>query len=127
MNKAILLGNLGKDPELRSTASGHPVGNFSIATNRRWKDQKGERQEQTEWHSVVVFGRQAEIAAEYLKSGNQVLVEGRIQTRSWEDQKTGETKYRTEVVCERLELLGQSQRSSGNSGGGRGDDEDRVI
>ncbi len=106
INKAILLGNLGRDPESRSTQTGMPVTNFSIATNRRWKDKEGNRQEQTEWHNVVCFGRQAEIAAQYLTSGKQVYLEGRLQTRSWEDKTSGETKYRTEIVCDNFQMLG---------------------
>ncbi len=98
INKVILVGNLGRDPEIRSTVSGTPVATLSLATNRRWKDREGDRQEQTEWHRVVCFGRQAEVAAQYLSRGRQIYVEGRIQTRSWEDGQTGETKYSTEVV-----------------------------
>jgi single-strand DNA-binding protein len=107
INKAILVGNLGRDPEIRSTVSGTPVANLSLATNRRWNDRDGNRQEATEWHRVVCFGRQAEIAGEYLTCGRLIYVEGRIQTRSWEDRETGETKYATEVVCERFQMLGQ--------------------
>ncbi len=107
INKAILVGNLGRDPEIRSTTSGVAVANFSIATNRRWKDKEGNRQEQTEWHNIVCFGRQAEVAGEYLAKGRQVYIEGRLQTRSWEDQESGETRYRTEVVCENFQMLGQ--------------------
>ena len=83
------------------------VANFSLATNRRWKDSDGNRQEQTEWHSLVCFGRQAEVAGEYLAKGRQIYVEGRLQTRSWEDQKSGEARYRTEIVCENFQMLGQ--------------------
>lgn len=107
INKVILVGNLGRDPEIRSTASGTPVANLSLATNRKWKDRDGNPQEQTEWHRIVVFGRQAEIAGQYLGRGRQIYVEGRLQTRSWEDRQTGETKYSTEVVCERLQMLGR--------------------
>jgi len=107
INKAILIGNLGRDPELRSTKSGVPVANISLATNRRWKDAEGNRQEHTEWHNVVCFGRQAEVAGQYLTRGRQIYVEGRIQTRSWEDQETGVTRYRTEIVCENFQMLGQ--------------------
>ncbi len=107
INKVILVGNLGRDPEVRSTASGIAVANLSLATNRRWKDSDGNRQEQTEWHTVVCFGRQAEIAGQYLSRGRQIYVEGRIQTRSWEDEGTGETRYPTEIVCENFQMLGQ--------------------
>ena len=105
-NKVFLIGNLGRDPELRSTTSGMSVANFSLATHRRWNDRDGNRQEQTEWHNIVCFGRQAEIAGQYLTRGRQVFVEGRIQTRSWEDRETGEKRYRTEVVCENFQMLG---------------------
>ncbi len=106
INKVILVGNLGRDPEIRSTASGVPVANLSLATNRRWKDRDGNRQEKTEWHRIVVFGRQAEVAGQYLTRGRQIYVEGRIQTRSWEDPQTGETRYATEIVCENFQMLG---------------------
>ncbi len=117
INKVILVGNLGRDPEIRSTASGTPVANLSIATNRKWNDREGNLQEQTEWHRVVVFGRQAEVAGQYLSRGRQIYVEGRLQTRSWEDRQTGETKYSTEVVCEIFKMLG---RRDGGGGGGYG-------
>ena len=116
INKAILVGNLGRDPEIRSTASGRPVANFSVATNRRWTDRDGNRQEQTEWHNIVCFGRLAEVAGQYLSRGRQVYVEGRIQTNSWEDRQTGETRYRTEIVCDNFQMLGQR----GDTGGGGG-------
>lgn len=107
INKVILVGNLGRDPEIRSTASGTPVANLSLATNRRWKDSGGNPQEQTEWHRIVCFGRQAEIAGQYLSRGRQLYVEGRLQTRSWEDRETGETRYSTEIVCESFQMLGR--------------------
>ncbi len=112
INKVILVGNLGRDPEIRSTTSGTPVANLSLATNRRWKDRDGNPQEKTEWHRVVVFGRQAEVAGQYLARGRQIYVEGRIQTRSWEDRETGETRYATEIVCESFQMLGR--RADGN-------------
>ena len=117
VNKVILVGNLGRDPEIRSTASGVPVATLSLATNRRWKDRDGNPQEQTEWHRVVVFGRQAEVAGKYLSRGRQVYVEGRIQTRSWEDRQTGETKYSTEVVCESFQMLGRRDNGDGEGNG----------
>jgi len=117
VNKVILVGNLGRDPEVRSLPSGQPVASFSVATSRRYKDREGQRQEQTEWHNVVCFGRQAEIAGQYLTKGKQVFVEGRIQTRSWDDKNTGEKKYRTEIVCENFQMLGGR---GGEGGGGRG-------
>ncbi len=94
VNKVILVGNLGRDPEVRSLPNGNPVASFSVATSRRFKDRDGNRQEQTEWHNVVCYGRQAEIAGQYLTKGKQVFVEGRIQTRSWDDKSTGEKKYK---------------------------------
>jgi single-strand DNA-binding protein len=106
LNKVLLIGNLGRDPEVRSTPSGQPVASFSLATSRRWKDKNGQRQEQTEWHNIVVWGRQAEIAGQYLTKGKQIYVEGRIQTRSWDDRQTGEKKYRTEIVCDNFQMIG---------------------
>ncbi len=116
VNKVILLGNLGRDPEIRSTASGTPVANLSLATNRRWTDRDGNSQDETEWHRIVVFGRQAEVAGQYLSRGRQIYVEGRLHTGSWEDRQTGETKYRTEIICENFQMLGG--RSEGGGGGG---------
>ncbi|MDH3744113.1 MAG: single-stranded DNA-binding protein [Acidobacteriota bacterium] len=107
VNKVILVGNLGRDPEVRTTPSGQPVATFSVATNRRWKDRDGNRQEQTEWHNIVCWGRQAEIAGQYLTKGKQIFVEGRLQTRSWDDRETGEKKYKTEIVCDNFQMLGQ--------------------
>lgn len=106
VNKVILVGNLGRDPEVRSTPSGQPVASFTLATNRRWRDREGNRQEQTEWHTVVCWGRLAEIAGQYLTKGRQVYVEGRLQTRSWEDRQTGDKRYRTEIICENFQMLG---------------------
>jgi single-strand DNA-binding protein len=105
VNKVILVGNLGRDPELRSTQGGQPVASFSVATSRKFKDREGNRQEQTEWHNVVCFGRQAEIAGQYLTKGKKVYVEGRLQTRSWEDKESGKKQYRTEIVCENFQML----------------------
>ena len=116
VNKVILVGNLGRDPEVRSTPSGQPVATFSLATNRKWKDQSGNRQEETEWHNVVCWGRQAEIAGQYLTKGKQIYVEGRIQTRSWDDRQSGEKKYRTEIICDNFQMLGS--RGSSNEGDG---------
>ncbi|MDX1632943.1 MAG: single-stranded DNA-binding protein [Thermoanaerobaculia bacterium] len=107
VNKAILIGNLGRDPEIRSLPSGQAVANFSIATNRKWKDRDGNLQEQTEWHNIVCFGRQAEIAGQYLRKGKQIYVEGRLQTRSWEDRETGKKMYRTEIVVQNFQMLGR--------------------
>jgi len=115
VNKVILVGNLGRDPEMRSLPSGQPVANFSVATSRRYKDRDGNRKDETEWHNVVCFGKQAEIAGQYLTKGKMVFIEGRIQTRSWED-KEGKKQYRTEIICENFQMLGS--RGDG-SGGGR--------
>jgi len=107
VNKVILVGNLGRDPEVRNTPSGQSVAEFSLATNRRWRDRDGNRQEQTEWHRIVCWGRQAEIAGQYLTKGKQIYVEGRLQTRSWDDKNTGEKRYKTEVICDNFQMLGQ--------------------
>lgn len=104
LNKAIVIGNLTRDPELRSLPSGIKVCSFSLATNRVWKDKNGARQESTDYHNVVVFGRQAETVAQYMKKGSSILVEGRMQTRSWEDKTSGEKKYRTEIVADRTQF-----------------------
>jgi single-strand DNA-binding protein len=103
-NRAIVIGNLTRDPEMRALPSGVQVTSFSVATNRVWKDKNGAKQESTDYHNVVVFGRQAETAAQYLKKGASVLVEGRMQTRSWDDKTSGEKKYRTEIVADRVQF-----------------------
>jgi single-strand DNA-binding protein len=106
VNKAIILGSLGQDPDIRYTAGGAAVANISIATNEQWKDKEsGEMQERTEWHRVVFFGRLAEIVGEYLRKGSQVYVEGRIQTRKWQD-KEGKDRYTTEIVANEMQMLG---------------------
>ena len=116
LNKAFIIGNLTRDPELRSLPSGVQVSSFSVATNRVYKDKNGARQESTDFHNIVVFGRQAETVSQYLKKGSSVLVEGRIQTRSWDD-KDGQKKYRTEIVADRVQFGprpgGGAPRSSG--------------
>ena len=106
LNRVTLIGNLGKDPELKYTPSGTPVAKITLATNERYKDKSGEWQDRTEWHNVVLWQRLAEIAGEYLKKGGKVYVEGRLQTRSWDDKQTNQTKYMTEVVANDLILLG---------------------
>lgn len=111
VNKVILIGNLGKDPELRYTPGGKAVASFSLATTERWRDSEGVMQDKTEWHNIVVWGRQAETAKEYLAKGRQVYVEGRIQTRSWED-KDGNTRYTTEIVAQRLQFLGSREKAA---------------
>lgn len=106
VNKVILVGNLGQDPETRYMPSGSAVTNLRIATSEQWKDkQTGERQEKTEWHSVAMFGRLAEVAAEYLRKGSQVYIEGRLQTRKWQD-KQGNDRYTTEIVANDMQMLG---------------------
>lgn len=109
VNKAILIGNLGADPELRYTPGGQAVASFSIATTERFKNKDGEQQERTEWHNIVCWGRQAEIANEYLRKGSSVYIEGRIQTRSYDD-KDGIKRYRTEIVTRQMQLLGGRQQ-----------------
>lgn len=116
VNKAILVGRLGADPELTQTSTGTPVCNLSVATNENWTDKSGQKQERTEWHRVVVFGRQAENCGRYLEKGRQVYLEGRIQTRKWQDRDNN-TKYTTEIVAQIVQFL-----SGGGSGGGGGSD-----
>ena len=113
LNKAMLIGNLTRDPELSSLPSGIKVCTFSLATNRVWKDKNGARQESTDYHNVVVFGRQAETVAQYMKKGSSILVEGRMQTRSWDDKTSGEKKYRTEVVADRTQFGPKGGSSAG--------------
>jgi single-strand DNA-binding protein len=117
VNKVILVGNLGRDPETRYTAGGDPITNISIATTDSWKDKNGEKQEKTEWHRVAFFGKLAEIAGEYLKKGSQVYVEGRLQTRKWQD-KEGQDKYTTEIVADRMQMLGSRGGGGGAAGAG---------
>ena len=112
VNKAIIVGTLGQDPEVRYTANGSAVANLRVATNESWKDrQTGEQQERTEWHSIVLWGKLAEIAQQYLKKGSQAYFEGRIQTRKWQDQ-SGNDRYTTEIVANEMQMLG------GRGGGG---------
>src|SRR5450830_1051721 len=113
LNKAIVIGNLTRDPELRSLPSGIKVCTFSLATNRVWKDKAGARQESADYHNVVVFGRQAETVAQYMKKGSSLLVEGRMQTRSWDDKTSGEKKYRTEIVADRTQFGPRAGSASG--------------
>ncbi len=114
LNRVQLIGNLGKDPEIKYTPQGTPVAKLTIATNERFKDKAGEWQDRTEWHNVVLWQRLAEIAGEYLKKGGKVYIEGRLQTRSWDDKTSGQKKYMTEVVASDLILLG----GRGEGGGG---------
>ncbi|MCH8131879.1 MAG: single-stranded DNA-binding protein [Myxococcales bacterium] len=116
VNKVILIGNLGRDPELRFTRDGQGVANFTLATNERWRDKDGQNQERTEWHRIVVWGKQTENCAQYLQKGRSCYIEGRIQTREWED-KEGNKRQTTEIVAQNVTFLGG--RGEGGGGGGR--------
>lgn len=115
VNKVILVGNLGKDPEVKYTSTGTPVAKFTLATNEGYKDKSGQWQERTEWHNVVAWQRLAEIVGEYVKKGSKVYIEGRLQTSSWDDKETGQKKYKTEIVANDLVLL--SGRGEGDAEG----------
>ena len=114
VNRVILVGRLGKDPEIKYTASGMALAKFSVATDEVRKDAQGNRQESTEWHNLVFWGKQAEIAGEYLKKGSLVYVEGKLRTRSWEDSQGGGKRYATEVVGDRFQILSSKSDSSGS-------------
>jgi single-strand DNA-binding protein len=116
VNKVILLGNVGKDPEIRSTPNGVMVANFTLATSDRFQDAGGNWQDRTEWHTLVAFKRTAEIIRDYVKKGSKLYIEGKLQTRSWDDKETGVKKYRTEIIVNDLSLL--SGRDEGSGGGG---------
>ncbi len=120
VNKVFLVGNLGRDPEVRSTPSGQSVAEFSLATSRKWKDRDGNRQEATEWHRIICWGRQAEVAGQYLTKGKQIYVEGRIQTSSWEDKQSGEKRYKTEIICDNFQMLGRRDDGGGSGYGQQG-------
>jgi len=122
LNKVMLIGHLGSDPELRYTQGGAPVANFNLATNERWNDKGGQTQERTEWHKVVVWGKLAETCEKYLKKGRQAYVEGRLQTRDWED-KDGNKRYTTEIVAMTVQFLGGGGPGGGSGGGGGGQDD----
>src|ERR1700722_14306384 len=127
VNKVILLGNVGKDPEVKFLPSGAAVANFSIATSDRYKDKAGEWQERTEWHNVAAFARTAEIVRDYVKKGSKLYVEGRLTTRSWDDKDTGKKVYRTEIVIGDITLLSDSKNGNGHSNGsGSGQDRSGV-
>ncbi|SCZ85080.1 single-stranded DNA-binding protein [Nitrosomonas mobilis] len=111
LNKVMLIGNLGRDPEIRYMPSGDAMANLNIATTDTWKDKTGEKQERTEWHRIVMFGKQAEIAGEYLKKGSQIYIEGRLQTRKWTDKSNVE-RYTTEIVADRMQMLGSRSGAS---------------
>jgi single-strand DNA-binding protein len=115
VNKVLLLGNVGKDPEIRSTAGGMTVATFSLATADRQKDQTGNWVDKTEWHNLVCFQRTAEVVRDYVKKGTQLFIEGKIQTRSWDDKESGQKKYRTEILVNELTLLGGKPAGEGGS------------
>ena len=119
INKAFVFGNLTRDPELRSLPSGNAVANFAVATNRVWKDRDGKKREDAEFHNIVTFGRQAELVSQYLRKGSSVFIEGRLQTRSWDDA-NGVKKYRTEIVADRVQFGPRGSSSGGTGGGGEG-------
>jgi single-strand DNA-binding protein len=130
LNKVMLIGNLGKDPELRFTPSGRAVARFSLATSEQWTDQQGQRQDRTEWHNIVVWGKQAESCGQYLSKGRQVFIEGSIRSRQYDD-KEGQKRYITEVIAQRVQFLGGGRGegggrgaapASGGGGGGGGDE-----
>ncbi|HEC30582.1 MAG TPA: single-stranded DNA-binding protein [Candidatus Yonathbacteria bacterium] len=132
LNKALIIGNLTRDPELKSIPSGTQVATFSVATNRVWKDKDGAKKEDTDYHNIVVFGRQGETSAQYLKKGSSVLIEGRIQTRSWEGQ-DGVKKYRTEIIADRVQFgprrdgdFGGSSTPKADSGKGKKEELDTI-
>lgn len=119
VNKVILIGNLGSDPEVRYTPDGVPVANFSLATTESWNDRNtGERQERTEWHRLVIWSKLAEIAGQYLKKGSKIYVEGKLQTRSWDDQ-SGQKRYTTEIRVFEMQMLDSRGEGGGGGGGGR--------
>ena len=125
VNKVILVGNLGKDPELRYAPSGMAIANFNIATTETWKDKSGAKQDKTEWHKIVAFNKLAEICGEYLNKGKQVYIEGRIQTRQWED-KDGNKRYTTEVVAQTMQMLGPAgEKGAASASGGAGAPEEQ--
>lgn len=121
VNKVILVGRLGQAPEVRYTPSGAAVANFSIATNESWTDKSGQKQERTEWHRIVVWGKLAELCKQYLTKGRQAYIEGRMQTRQWQD-KDGQTKYTTEVMAQTVQFLGGGAQTGADAGAGAGRD-----
>lgn len=125
VNKVILVGNLGRDPEVRYSPDGAAICNVSIATTSTWKDKAtGEKREETEWHRVVFYNRLAEIAGEYLKKGRSVYVEGRLKTRKWQDKETGQDRYSTDIVADQMQMLGgRDSMEGGGMGGGMGGDD----
>lgn len=117
VNKVILVGRLGKDPEMKSTPSGMSIAQFSIATDEKFTDRSGEKQERTEWHNIVVFNKLAEICGQYLRKGKLVYIEGSIRTNSWEDKESGQKKYRTEIIANQMQMLDRKGDDEGSGGG----------
>ena len=115
VNRVILIGRLGKDPEIRSTPSGTSVAKFSLATDERWTDKSGEKQERTEWHNITAWGKLAEICGQYLRKGKLVYIDGSIRTDSWDDKETGQKKYRTEIVANNMQMLDKKGDDEGGS------------
>ncbi|HXH28306.1 MAG TPA: single-stranded DNA-binding protein [Candidatus Polarisedimenticolia bacterium] len=126
VNKVILIGNLGRDPEVRYTQNGSAVANFTLATNEVWNDKSGERQERTEWHRIVVWGKQAEIVREHLTKGKQVYIEGSLQTRQWDDRE-GNKRTTTEIKANRVVMLGRPEGGAQASRGGPGAGSTEVV
>ena len=124
VNKVILVGNLGRDPEMRFMPNGEAVCNFSIATTDSWKDKSGQKQERTEWHNIVMYRKLAEIAGEYLKKGRPVYVEGRLQTRKWQT-KEGQDRYTTEIIADQMQMLGSREGGGSNTYESMDDDQSR--
>ena len=122
LNKVMLIGRLGADPEVRYMPNGEAVANFSIATTDNWKDKSGQKQERTEWHNIVMYRRLAEIAGQYLKKGSSVYLEGRLQTRKWQDKQTGADRYTTEIIADQMQMLGGRAGAGGSADFGASDD-----
>src|SRR2546421_8049087 len=120
INKVILVGRLGKDPEIKSTAGGQTVAKFTMATDEKFTDKSGEKQERTEWHNIVAWARLAEICGQYLRKGSLVYIEGSIRTDSWEDKESGQKRYRTEIIAREMKMLDRKRDSDEGSGGGYG-------
>lgn len=126
VNRAIVVGNLGSDPEVRFTQTGQAVANFRLATNESWTDKNGEKQDRTEWHRIIVWGKQAELCGQFLKKGRQVYVEGRLQTREWAD-KEGKKNYTTEITANSVVFLGSGPRDGAGSGSASRDSADNAM
>lgn len=114
VNKVIIVGRLGNNPELRTISTGNQVANFNLATSENWNDKEGQKQERTEWHRIVVWGKLADLASKYLSKGRQVYIEGRLQTRSWEDDK-GQKRYTTEIICNNMQFLGSKNETTADN------------